>query len=111
MNLRVVRSKLDCPSRASATRADHVRSFAMTLRLLSALSLALAAFTAVAANAWAEDSAAPSPDPADKHGVLSLTSENDLYALHNKDRHYTNGIRLGWMSEQDTEWARGIGDW
>jgi lipid A 3-O-deacylase len=48
---------------------------------------------------------------ADKDRVITLTSENDLYAARNRDRHYTNGIRLGWMSGQDTEWASWVGSW
>src|SRR3954470_17995929 len=46
---------------------------------------------------------------ADKDRVVTVMSENDLYAAHNRDRHYTNGIRLGWMSGQDTDWASWLG--
>jgi lipid A 3-O-deacylase len=72
--------------------------------------LVAASLTVITTTARAEDAATP-PRPTDTHSVISLTSENDLYATHNQDRHYTNGIRLGWMSGQDTDWARGIGDW
>jgi lipid A 3-O-deacylase len=76
----------------------------MNFHFTVVLTAALAA--GAAGSARAEDAAPP-----DSHNVLSLTSENDLYAGHNKDRHYTNGFRFGWMSGQDTEWAKGIGDW
>jgi hypothetical protein len=77
--------------------------------ILAATLAVIASFT-TASSVRGEDTA-PSPRPADSHNVISLTSENDLYAAHNRDRHYTNGIRLGWMSAQDTEWARGVGEW
>jgi hypothetical protein len=82
----------------------------MTCRPVSILAAAIS--LCVAANlARAEDAAPPAPRPADSHNVFSLTSENDLYADHNKDRHYTNGIQFGWMSGQDTEWASAVGHW
>ena len=41
-----------------------------------------------------------------KTGTLSFTLENDLF--YNVDRHYTNGVRLSWVSDRDAhapEWA------
>jgi lipid A 3-O-deacylase len=48
--------------------------------------------------------------PANPRGVFTGITENDLYAPHNKDRHYTNGIQFGWMSADDDVpgWARSL---
>lgn len=34
----------------------------------------------------------------DPEGVVTLVIENDTFAGGNSDRHYTNGIRLGWLT-------------
>lgn len=39
--------------------------------------------------------------PDDKWGV-SLSIENDLFTRNNQDQHYTNGIRLAFVSPEDT---------
>jgi lipid A 3-O-deacylase len=48
----------------------------------------------------------------DRRGVYTFINENDLYAIKNSDRHYTNGVRLGWLSADDDvpEWAKELGD-
>ncbi len=47
----------------------------------------------------------------DEKGVFSLVFENDYFA--NSDRDYTNGIRFGWASAEDSmpEWAHGMADY
>lgn len=44
--------------------------------------------------------------------VITGMTENDLYAPDNRDRHYTNGLRFGWMSADDDvpRWARSLAD-
>lgn len=48
----------------------------------------------------------------DRRGVVTFINENDLYAIKNSDRHYTNGVRLAWLSADDDvpEWSKGLGD-
>lgn len=46
-------------------------------------------------------------------GSLSVITENDKWALRGDDRHYTNGVRLGWVSEaigpgSPWRWALGL---
>jgi len=64
--------------------------------------------------AGAADSAPPeaSSDQANPSGTITVISDNDLYGPHNKDRHYTNGMRFGWMSADDDvpDWARSFQD-
>lgn len=47
----------------------------------------------------------------DPNAILTLTVENDLFA--NTDRHYTNGIRLSWLSSEGRipEWVKDAADW
>ncbi len=80
------------------------------LKILSSV-LATGLWLAAAA-AHAQDAASPSPLPPDRRGVITFVNENDLYAFDNNDRHYTNGVRLGWMSADDdvAEWAKELGD-
>lgn len=40
--------------------------------------------------------------PADPRAVLHLLTENDAYGLDGTDRWYTNGLRLGWQSAEDS---------
>lgn len=63
---------------------------------------------AMATAALAQTGPLKNPRP-DTDTIVSVTSENDLYAAHNRDRHYTNGIRLSWMSGEDSEWATWVG--
>ncbi len=71
--------------------------------------IATAAAGAAAAQSAPPD-AAPAPPPAP--AVITGITENDLYATDNRDRHYTNGLRLGWMSGDDDvpAWARSLAD-
>jgi hypothetical protein len=39
-----------------------------------------------------------SPPSAWRGGAVSVVTENDKWAMRGDDRHYTNGIRLGWVS-------------
>jgi hypothetical protein len=52
------------------------------------------------------------PAERDTRGVLTFVNENDLYAFTNSDRHYTNGVRLAWLSADADlpEWAKALGD-
>ncbi len=43
----------------------------------------------------AQPAGAPVGDP---QGVFYFVTENDLYSKDNADKHYTNGLRLGWLS-------------
>ena len=48
--------------------------------------------------------------PPDERGTFTLLIEND--ALDGNDRHYTNGLKLAWLSsEKIPDWLRAAGDW
>jgi lipid A 3-O-deacylase len=48
--------------------------------------------------------------PPDERGTFTLLIEND--ALDSSDRHYTNGLKLAWLSsEKIPDWLRAAGDW
>jgi hypothetical protein len=57
---------------------------------------AFATALALASPARAEEDAMRWPDM--PGGSLSFISENDKYAMRGDDKHYTNGLRLGWIS-------------
>lgn len=57
-----------------------------------------AALLWLAASGHMAVAAEPSQRPKDKDGVFSLSVENDLFA--GTDRHYTNGIRLSYLSAE-----------
>lgn len=54
--------------------------------------------------------AAPAADSTTRPlgGVWTFINENDLYSIKNQDRHYTNGVRLAWISDDNDvpEWSR-----
>lgn len=62
-------------------------------------------------HALAQNPAVPRGVP-DRRGVFTFINENDLYAIKNSDRHYTNGVRLAWLSADDEvpEWGKTLGD-
>ena len=67
-------------------------------------TVAAGAFLLLASAARAQP-ALPSPlPPADPRAVLHALTENDSYSTFNPrtDRWYTNGIRLGWQSAENT---------
>lgn len=74
------------------------------------LGALLAGFGAAmaAAQGVPSDPGKPAPAPA----VITGITENDLYAPDNRDRHYTNGLRFGWMSADGDVpgWARSLAD-
>src|SRR5258708_3507623 len=80
----------------------------IALRLLLA---ALVLCHALPARAVDETPAKPVP-ARNPNGVFTVITENDLYAINNRDRHYTNGLRLGWMSadEDVPGWANSLDD-
>jgi len=43
-------------------------------------------------------------------GVWTFINENDLYSIKNQDRHYSNGVRFAWTSDDNDvpEWSRGL---
>ncbi len=49
----------------------------------------------------------------DPEGVFTLVIENDLFSRNNTDKHYTNGIRLGWLSPDSggPESLWNLGEW
>jgi hypothetical protein len=61
------------------------------------LPVAFAAALALAPAARAEEDTPRWPDS--PGGSLSVISENDKWAFHGDDKHYTNGLRLGWISD------------
>ena len=58
---------------------------------------ALAAFLAAATAAHADEP--PLRWPESPGGSFSVVSENDKWAFRGEDRHYTNGLKLGWTSD------------
>jgi hypothetical protein len=76
---------------------------------LATLPVFLSVFGLVAGSfavpALAQENTAKGPQslraPDQKWGV-SLTVENDLFVNDNKDRHYTNGVRLAFISPEDS---------
>lgn len=74
---------------------------------LGVLIAGFAIGTAAAQDAPPDTAHAP-PAPA----VITGITENDLYAPDNRDRHYTDGVRFGWMSADDDvpTWARSLAD-
>ena len=91
-----------CPESNSCLAVTH-RSKIVCLVLLLVSFSGGAAIPAVAQSA---DHPAPAP------AVITGITDNDLYAPDNRDRHYTNGLRLGWMSADDDVpgWARSLSD-
>jgi len=49
----------------------------------------------------------------DPEGVFTLVIENDLFSRNNTDKHYTNGIRFGWLSPDSggPESLWNLGEW
>ena len=73
---------------------------------LAALFCATAIATCVTAvPALAQENTAKGPQsqrtPDDKWGI-SLSVENDLFVENNQDRHFTNGVRLAFISPEDS---------
>lgn len=75
----------------------------------TAYACLIAVLAGLASPAAAQD-APPGTIPAP--AVVTGITDNDLYGPDNRDRHYTNGLRLGWMSADDDEpaWARSLSD-
>ncbi|HTP83572.1 MAG TPA: lipid A-modifier LpxR family protein, partial [Alphaproteobacteria bacterium] len=73
---------------------------------LTATLAALLPGAAVAQDSPRTTPIAPAP------AVVTGITENDLYGPDNRDRHYTNGLRFGWMSADDAVpgWARSLAD-
>ncbi len=77
-------------------------------RFIHACLIAMLAGLLPRAAAAQAGSPATTPAPA----VITGITDNDLYAPDNRDRHYTNGLRFGWMSadDDDPHWARSLAD-
>jgi lipid A 3-O-deacylase len=56
---------------------------------------------AIALSASLGEAVAREPDT---RPVFTFVTENDLYARHNTDRHYSNGLRASWLSSEG--WVR-----
>lgn len=52
------------------------------------------------------------PGAPDPRGVYTFVTENDLYAIKNSDRHYSNGLRLSYLSPDNDlpGWANSLAD-
>jgi hypothetical protein len=78
---------------------------APAVRHLFVLSVSLIALVAETGNLHAQTNTADGPQstrtPDDKWGV-SLSVENDLFTPTNSDKHYTNGVRLAFVSPEDS---------
>ncbi|WP_336080313.1 lipid A deacylase LpxR family protein [Thalassospira sp. CH_XMU1448-2] len=78
---------------------------APAVRHVVALSTSLIAFMAGMGVAYAQTNTADGPQstrtPDQKWGV-SLSVENDLFTPSNSDQHYTNGVRLAFVSPEDS---------
>lgn len=76
-------------------------------RLARRLAVWLTVVGAILCTAAAQ---AQEPTQAPAPAVITGITENDLYAVDNRDRHYTNGLRLGWMSADDhvPGWAQSL---
>ena len=73
----------------------------------------IAALAGLLARTAAAQSSPPGRTPqAPAPAVVTGITDNDLYAPDNRDRHYTNGLRFGWMSadNDDPHWARSLAD-
>lgn len=73
----------------------------------------LAFFLSLCGAAYAQDQTTPATPPppasvpppargADGGPTLTLMLENDLFGVGNKDRHYSNGTRISWLSSATT---------
>ena len=69
-------------------------------RFLPASLLAICVYLGgAAAPAFAEQANLPDPAITPDGGFLTIEAENDLFAkLANTDRHYTNGMKMSWLS-------------
>ena len=75
------------------------------IRHVVAVSTSLFALIALAEDTYAQTDTADGPQstrtPDEKWGV-SLSVENDLFTPTNSDQHYTNGVRLAFVSPEDS---------
>ncbi len=83
----------------------------MTWRFISSCAIAAVAAFGVSAALAQEQEQARGPE-APAPAVITGITDNDLYAPDNRDRHYTNGLRLGWMSADGDVpgWATWLAD-
>lgn len=77
---------------------------ARAFRRVIPISASLFALLISAQGAFAQTNTADGPQstrtPDDKWGV-SLSVENDLFTPTNSDQHYTNGVRIAFISPED----------
>ncbi len=85
-----------------ASLSEAVRSalprWCRPLGLAGALLVASSALAAAQTVPGPADPSAKADQPKDTRGIFSFSLENDLFA--NTDRHYTNGIRLSYLSAE-----------
>ena len=71
-------------------------------------ALIISGFTLLLPNAVRAQELLPDPAITPDNGFITLEVENDLFAkLANTDRHYTNGLKVSWMSAPTTD----LPDW
>ncbi|MGV8995405.1 MAG: lipid A deacylase LpxR family protein [Parvibaculaceae bacterium] len=73
---------------------------------------AVIAFALLLSNSVRAQEPVPDPAIAQDNGFLTFTVENDLFAkVANTDRHYTNGLKISWMSAPTNdlpEWLKSL---
>jgi len=71
-------------------------------------ALIISGFSLLLPNAVRAQALLPDPAITPDNGFITLEVENDLFAkLANTDRHYTNGLKVSWMSAPTTD----LPDW
>jgi hypothetical protein len=54
---------------------------------------------------WAQETTPSLPDVSKVKGIISLWEENDKFAFKNKDRYYTQGLRISYQEDAHTFWS------
>ena len=44
------------------------------------------------------------PGPVDERGAITFLFENDIFGAQGDDRHYTQGMRLSYLSREENVW-------
>ncbi|NBV38378.1 MAG: lipid A deacylase LpxR family protein [Verrucomicrobia bacterium] len=54
---------------------------------------------------WAQETTPTLPDASKVKGIISLWEENDKFSFKNKDRYYTQGLRISYQEDPHTFWS------
>jgi hypothetical protein len=54
---------------------------------------------------WAQETTPTLPDASKVKGIISIWEENDKFAIKNKDRYYTQGLRISYQEDPHTFWS------